>query len=184
MERGQVTVEMIFIFGLFLMIVIGVSVPSVSKSELAARDVQFVSDAKFASERLATIAGAISNPYEKRNIEMYIPGFYSGDLSGSDSAALRGMCIEANGSALNSLAFILRQNSDGETVQEDEYAFSKNLGSGDWTIYINTGSGYQEGPLYEYGGRMYNLTISWGNITSNTVPSYVVNNCDEAGGEL
>ena len=183
MERGQVTVEMIFIFGLFLLLVFAVSVPSVSKSELYARDVQFVSDVKFASERLATIASTISNPYEKKNIEIYIPGFYSGNLSEVDSAALRGTCIDADGSTISSLAFILRKNSDGVMVQDEEYEFSKNLSSGNWKIYVNTGSGYQEGALYEFEGRMYDFTISWENITSNTVPSYIIDSCDDAGVE-
>jgi len=37
---------------------------------------------------------------------------------------------------------------------------------------------YQEGVLIESGGRRYNLTLSWENITSKTVPSYIQSDCD------
>ena len=67
-----------------------------------------------------------------------------------------------------------------QMVQDDAYNFSKNLGAGDWKMYINTGSGYQEGVILEDSGRRYNLTISWENITSNTVPSYVIGSCGAA----
>jgi hypothetical protein len=186
MERGQVTIEMIFIFGLFILLVFSISVPSVLKGERYAKDVQYASDAKFASERLVTIASSISNPYEKRNVEIYIPGHYSGNLSDPTSPALlRAMCIDAEGSSINTFFAIVRQNSDGMMIQDEDYEFSKNLSAGDWKIYVNTGSGYQEGAIYEYsGGRRYSLTISQGNITSHTIPTYIISDCDDAGNEF
>jgi hypothetical protein len=179
MERGQVTVEMIFIFGLFMMILIGVSVPSVLKSERYARDVQFVSDAKFASERLATFAGSISNPYEHRNVEIYVPG-YTSTSNSTDNKPLMwmGTCISASGSVLNTTLGMVRRKSDGTVTLQETHSFSRDLGAGNWTIYVNTGSGYPEGVLIESSGRRYNLTIQWENITSNTVSGYpALKNC-------
>jgi hypothetical protein len=178
MERGQVTIEMIFIFGMFMLLIFAVSVPSVLKSERYARDVQFISDAKFATERLATFASSISNPYEKKNIEIYIPG-YTSESNSSDNRPLMwmGACTFASGSVLNTTVALVRRASDGTVTLQDTYSFSRDLGTGSWKIYVNTGSGYQEGVLIESSGRRYNLTISWENITSNTVPSYTLADC-------
>lgn len=180
MERGQVTVEMIFIFGLFMMILIGVSVPSVLKSERYARDVQFVSDAKFASDRLATFAGGISNQYEKKTVEIYMPGYTSsGNSSDNKPLMWMGMCTSASGSVLNTTLGMVRRTGDGTVVLQETHSFSSDLGGGNWSIYVNNGSGYQEGALIESSGRRYNITIEWGSITSNTVPSYTnIANCD------
>ena len=185
MERGQVTIEIILIFGMFLLLIFAVSIPTVLQSGRDADDVQYVSDVKFATERLATFAASVSHPDEKKNVEIYMPGSYVGNFSDpSTPATLRAMCIDADGRSLDAIAAIIRQGSEGFIVQEDDYEFSKNLGAGDWKIYVNTGSGYQEGALYEYGGKRYNLIISWENITSNTVPSYVISSCDDAGNEF
>lgn len=179
MERGQVTIEMIFIFGLFMLLLIGISVPSVLKGERYARDVQFVSDAKFSSERLASIASTMSNPYERKNIEIYIPGYTSSSNSSDDKTlAWMGSCISASGSVLNTTVGMVRRAGDGTVTLQEMYSFTRDLGTGNWSIYVNTGSGYQEGVLIESGGRRYNLTISWENITSNTVPSYTLANCN------
>jgi hypothetical protein len=181
MERGQVTIEMIFIFGLFMLLIFAISVPSVFQGERYVRDVQFISDAKFATERLATFASSISNPYEKKNVEIYIPGYISGNLSGTEAAMLMGTCIETSGSFLKTTVAIIRRDSNGTVIQSECYDFSKNLGAGTWKMYVNTGSGYQEGPIIETGGNRYSLAISWENITSNTVPDYVgLNDCDAA----
>ena len=179
MERGQVTVEMIFIFGLFMMILIGVSVPSVLKGERYARDVQFVSDAKFASERLATIASTMSNPYEKRNIEIYMPG-YTSTSNSTDNKPLMwmGMCTSFSGSVLNTTLGMVRRKNDGTVTLQETQSFTRDLGAGNWKTYVNTGSGYEERVLIESIGRRYNLTISWENITSNTVPSSIISNCN------
>jgi hypothetical protein len=179
MERGQVTIEMIFIFGLFMLLIFSVSVPSVFKVERDAWDVQLVSDAKFATDRLATLAGSISHPDEKKNAEIYIPG-YTTDFGSAPPLTLMVTCIEAEGSSLNTSLAIMRWDSECKVVTESDADFSKNLGSGDWKIYVNTGSGYQEGALLEINGAEYDLTISWENITSHTVPSYVANDCDDA----
>ena len=178
MERGQVTVEMILIFGLFMMLLIGISVPSVLKSERYARDVQFVSDAKFASERLATIAGAISNPYEKKNVEIYVPG-YTSAVNSTDNKPLMwmGSCTSASGSVLNTTIGMVRRESDGTVTLQETHSFTRDIGGGNWKIYVNTGSGYQERALIESSGKRYNFTISWENITSNTVPSYMPVDC-------
>jgi hypothetical protein len=73
---------------------------------------------------------------------------------------------------------MVRRKNDGTVTQQETYSFTRDLGAGNWKIYVNTGSGYQEGALIESGGRRYNLTISWENITSNTVPSSIIANCD------
>lgn len=180
MEKGQVTIEMIFIFGLFMLLIFAVSVPSVFKGERYARDIQFISDAKFATERLATFASSISNPYEKKNVEIYIPG-YTTTGNASDNKPLMWMstCTSASGSVLNTTVAMVRRDSDGTVTLQDTHSFSRDLGAGNWKIYVNTGSGYQERVLIESTGRRYNLTISWENITSNTVPSYTtLSDCD------
>ncbi|MBU2559535.1 hypothetical protein KKA03_01415 [archaeon] len=179
MERGQVTVEMILIFGLFMMILIGVSVPSVLKSERYARDVQFASDARFASERLVTYAGSISNPHEKKTVEIYMPG-YTSSANSTDNKPLMwmGMCTSISGSVLNTTLGMVRRTSDGTVTLQETHNFVRDLGSGNWSIYVNTTSGFQKGVLIESIGKRYNITIQWENITSNTVPSYTQANCD------
>lgn len=179
MERGQVTIEMIFIFGAFILLIFAVSVQTMIGGERYSRDVQFVSDAKFASERLGTIAGTISNPSERKNVRIYMPGYTSATNS-SDNKTLMwmGMCTHANGSVLNTTVGMVRRTTEGVVTLQETYSFSRNLGAGNWTIYVNTGSGYQEGVLIESSGRRYNFTISWENITSNTVPSYTRTNCN------
>lgn len=179
MERGQVTVEMIFIFGLFMMLIIGVSVQSVLKGERYARDVQFTSDAKFATERLATFAGSISNQYERKNVKIYMPG-YTTVANSTDNKPLMwmAMCTSASGSVLNTTIGMVRRKTDGTVTTQEAYSFTRDLGDGNWTIYVNTGSTYQEGVIIESTGDWYNITIEWENITSNTVPSYTRTDCD------
>lgn len=179
MEKGQVTIEMIFIFGMFIMIIFAVSLPSVMQASRDAKDVQFISDAKFATDRLATYAGDILNPYEKKNVEVYIPGQIT-DANSAPPFLFRGVCIETDGRYLNTTTVILRFDSECNEVQDEGYDFSKDLGAGDWKIYIQNDSIYQEGTLIETSGRRYNLTISWENITSYTVPSYIAASCDDA----
>jgi hypothetical protein len=179
MERGQVTIEMIFIFGLFMLLIFAVSVPSVFKGERHAGDVQFVSDAKFATERLATVASGITNPYEKKNVEIYIPGYLT-DINSTPPAIFKGVCIETDGRYLNTSTVIMRWDDECRTTQDEGYNFSKDLGAGNWKIYVKNGGVYQEGALIVISEERYNFDISWENITSNTVPSYVVGSCDEA----
>ena len=178
MERGQVTIEMIFIIGVFMLLLFSVSIPSVMKSERYAREVQFTSDVKFANERLATAASVISNPYEKRSIEIYMPGYVS-VVNSSDNKPLMwmGMCTEASGSVLTTTVAMVRRQTDGTVILQETHSFTRDLGAGSWKIYINTGSGYQEGALVESTGRRYDFTLSWENITSNTVSSYTLTNC-------
>jgi hypothetical protein len=178
MERGQVTIEMIFIMGVFMLLLFSVSIPSVLEGGRYSKEVQFTSDAKFANERLATALGMLSNPYEKRSIEIYMPG-HDSPFNSSDNKPVvwMGMCTEASGSVLNTTVAMVRRQADGTVIMQETYSFTRDLGAGNWKIYINTSSGYQEGVLVESAGRMYNFTLSWENITSNTVPSYVLANC-------
>lgn len=179
MEKGQVTIEMILIFGVFVMLIFAISVPTVFRGERYARDIQFMSDAKFATEQLATFASSVSNPHEKRNVEIYMPGYTSaGNASDNNPLIWMAMCTTTSGSVLNTTVAIVRRNSEGTVTMQEVYSFSKNLGAGNWKTYINTGSGYQEGVIIEDSGRRYNITISWENITSNTVPSDTPGNCE------
>lgn len=179
MEKGQVTIEMILIFGVFILLIFAVSVPTVSRGEKFARDIQFISDAKFATEQLATLASSVSNPYEKRNVGIYMPGYTSaGNASNNLPLIWMAMCTATSGSVLNTTVAIVRRDSDGTVTMQETYSFSKNLGRGNWKTYVNTGSGYPEGLIIEDRGRTYNITLSWENITSNTVPRYLTpNNC-------
>ncbi len=181
MEKGQVTIEMILIFGVFILIVFAVSVPTVFQGQRSAGDIQFTSDAKFATERLATFASSISNQYEKRTIELYIPGSTSaGNASDNKPLIWMATCTITSGSVLNTTVAIVRRSTDGTVTMQETYSFSKNLGGGNWKTYVNTGSGYQEGAIAEDRGRTYDITITWENITSNTVPGCVLSNCSAA----
>lgn len=178
MERGQITIEMILVFGMFVMLVFAVSVPTVFRGEKSARDIQFISDAKFATEQLATFAMSISNPHERRNVGIYMPGYTSAGNASNNLPIIRMvMCITTSGSVLNTTVAIVRRNSDGTVDMQETHGFSENLGGGNWKTYVNTGSGYQEGVIIEDGGRTYNITLSWENITSNTVPVSTPGNC-------
>lgn len=179
MERGQVTIEMMLIFGMFILLVVAVSLPTVFEGARHAGDVQFVSDTKFGTERLAAIASSITNPYERKNVEIYIPGYLT-DANSAPPLVFKGTCIETDGRYLNTSTIIMRWDDECRDTGEEDYMFSKNLGVGNWKIYVKNGSIYQEGALIETTGRWYNLTISWENITSDTVPSYIVGSCADA----
>lgn len=179
MDRGQITIEMILIFGLFILLIFTVSFPTALLGDKNSREVQIASDAKFASDRLATFAASISNPSEKRNVEIYIPGFTSAGNASNDKPIIwSAVCITSDGSFLNTSIAIIMRTKDGTITKQETYSFSKNLGRGNWKTYVNTGSGYSEGVIVEDRGSRYNISISWENITSNTVPKYLsLNNC-------
>lgn len=180
MEKGQVTIEALLILGLFVLLVFAVSVPTVYRTQGDARDIKFVSDAKFATERLATFASSISNTYEKKNVKIYVPGYTSSGNASDDKPLIwMATCTATSGRVLNTTVAILRRDSDGTVTMQETYNFSRSLGTGNWKTYVNTGSGYQEGVIVEDSGRRYDITISWENITSNTVPSSTaISSCD------
>lgn len=181
MAKGQVTIEMLMVFGAFILIIFAILVPTVFRAESYARDVQFTSDAKFASEKIATFASSVSNPYEKRSITLHLPGYTSsGNASNNKPRIQMGMCTTTSGSILNTTIALVRRNSTGALTMQETYSFTRNLGGGNWKTYINTGSGYVEKPIVEGHGKEYNITISWENITSTTVPSSTFNSCNDA----
>jgi hypothetical protein len=180
-QKGQVTIEALFIFGVFILLIVSISVPNIFKSINAARDVQVVGDARYAVEQLATAAGGITNPSEKRTLDLYLPGYISAG-NAVDGYPLIWMrtCIETDGDVLNTTVFISRRSEAGEIEQEEEYSFTKELPGSGWRIYVPGASGVEQKPVYEEGGKRYHFIVTWENITSVTSPSRIWNNCTEA----
>lgn len=172
MEKGQVTIEAILVLGMFVLLLFAVSVPTVFRAKGDAMDIQFASDAKFASERIATYASSVITSDERKKVEIYLPGYTSsGNASDNKPLLWMATCTATSGNLLNTTIAIVRRDSDSTVTMQETYNFSRRLGTGNWKTYVNTGSGYQEGVIVEEIGRKYNITFSWENITSNTVPS-------------
>lgn len=155
-NRGQITVEAILIFGLLILLFIGVSVPLAFKAKNMANDAGAVSDARYAMEQLVATANSISTPGEKRTISIYLPGFTSnGREPGGNALTSIESSWSTNGTHLLVGIAIKRYKDDGTLKQNESYSLVKKL----------YGPGWYMTPLTESTGRRYDFTIYWRNIT-------------------
>jgi hypothetical protein len=166
-EDGQVTIEALLIFGAFILILTTVSIPNVFKAQNAARDVQFVADARYATEQLASAANSITSIYDKKNIVVYVPGYASvgNDTGGNPIIHMGTRICSPNGSNLVTTVLIVRRDSAGTITKQENYTFSVPLVGTNWTVITPSGSG---DTIFEDQGRWRNFTVSWKSINTTT----------------
>ncbi len=145
-SRGQITIEALLIFGAMIVIFL-ILVSYTFNANYAARDVQYVSDARYATEQIVSNANMIATPGDLRTIEVYIPGFTSRDASFTMTTN-----ISTDGDNITTIASITR-NARTET-----YTIIKDLPGDGWTISPAS-------PLLESNGSWYNISITWKTIT-------------------
>jgi uncharacterized protein (UPF0333 family) len=155
-NHGQITIEAILIFGLFILIFIGVSVPLAFKARDMASDTGIVADARYASEEIVSTANSISVPEEKRTVQVYIPGFTSAGVSqnGKPLANIT-TSVSTNGTHLLVVVSITRYREDGSLKQRENHNITKKL----------YGTGWSMSSISENRGRWYSFVIYWRNIT-------------------
>ncbi len=155
-SRGQITIEAILIFGLFILIFIGVSVPLAFKARDMASDTGIVADARYAAEEIASTANSIAVPGEKRTIRVYVPGFTSkGVAQNGQPMAKTVTSISTNGTHLLVGISINRYRQDGTVKLAENHNLTRKLYGQGWTM----------ASISESNGRWYSFTIYWRNIT-------------------
>jgi hypothetical protein len=174
-QGGQITIEALLIFGAFLLILTSITIPSVFKVQKDAKDVQFVADARYATEQLAALANSINSPYGKAEARIYIPGYTSvgNDTGGRPLIHVGTRICSPDGSNLVTTVLIVRRS--GGSTTSNYYNFTVPLNGGSWTV---EGPGGE--PILEDIGRWRNFTISWKNITSTTSNSLTGITCTQA----
>jgi Flp pilus assembly protein TadG len=156
MNRAQITIEAILIFGLLILLFIGVSVPLAFKAKNMAADAGAVADARYAAEQIAAAANSISTPGEKRTINVYIPGSTSvGRAANGEPLTNITTTWSTNGTHLLVGIAIKRYHEDGTLKQDESYNIIKRL----------YGQGWSMPALTESSGRRYNFVLYWRNIT-------------------
>ncbi len=105
-NKGQATIEALLIFG--VMIIIFVTLVSYTfKADYAAKDVQFVSDARYVTEQIVSSANMVATPGELRTVEVYIPGFTS-----RDGSVIMTTNISTDGDNVTTIASITRNATE------------------------------------------------------------------------
>lgn len=149
LRNGQITLEAIFIFGIFMLIFIGVSVPLAFKVKSAADDVSVVSDAGYAVVQIVAASQGVTVPGAKRTVNVYVPGYSSRARTLTTTLSTDGYNITATVSGM----------SDGNKL------ITRSLYGSGWRIY--NGSTGAEAPLNESAGRRYNFEITWSGSIKN-----------------
>lgn len=142
-DKGQITLEAIFIFGMFILIFIGISLPLAFKAKDAANDVAVVSDAGYAAEQITSASKGVVMPGARRSMSVYIPGYSSRARTIATTLSTDGESLVATVSGL----------SDGNKT------ITRSLHGSGWKIY--NGSTGTEGSLTESAGRRYKFDITW-----------------------
>jgi uncharacterized protein (UPF0333 family) len=182
-ERAQITIEALFIMGVFILLIVSVSTPNILKAVDATRDIRVISDAEYATDSIATVANSITNTYAKKIIKVYIPGYSSAGTvttpSGAHPLIWISTCISTDGDILNTTIRTIRFDTNGNITKNEAYSFTRDLPGDGWGIYFAGTTGSK--PIYEDQGRIYTLIVSWKNITSQTQPTQTLDNCTLAG---
>jgi len=163
-ERGQITIEAILIFGMFILILVGISYPLAFRVRADADDISLLSDARFAIEQIGAATDTITTPGSKRTIQVYIPGFKSPGNTSTNvpitHIATR-ICIDGNN--MNSTVLLIRRQSDGTVSRLETHTFTRSLYSSNWGI---TSSNIAS--IVEDRGRWHDITLTWQTINSTT----------------
>ncbi len=156
-EKGQITLEAILILGFFILMFIAVSIPMTFNSRYAALDTAILTDAKFATEQIASAANTVIVNGSKKTIDVYIPGYKAGSLHS-------GTRICTDGGYINTTVLIVRYDGSGAVKLAESYNFSKKLYGSGWSMSTTDGLGR----ILEDEGRRYTLKIEYKSVTSNT----------------
>lgn len=159
-ERGQMTIEFIILIGLFVLILVGTSVPLAFRTTDNAVDVSLVADARYVTEELGMAADGIS-PGGRKNLTVYIPGYRSQGSVGGKQLINVTTVLGTDGDNLTMRVNITRYRSDGTLDRRDSYNFSRGLPGKGWTIY----NGGTLGNVTEGSGRSYRVLVSWRNMS-------------------
>lgn len=143
-ERGQITIEAILLFGIFVTILFSISLPMAMKVKKEALEVSTVADARYTSEQIVTAANSIAYPGGRRTLEVYVPG---------DSEKNINTTISTDGSNLITTVLL---PGDGPKV------INLSLYGKEWVIYD---SGGNPSNITENQGARYKFIICWKNIT-------------------
>lgn len=155
-NRGQITIEAILIFGLFILIFIGVSVPLAFKARDMASDTAIIADARYATEEIVSTANSVAVPGEKRSIRVYIPGFTSQGVAQNGQPISKTITsLSTNGTHMLVGISITRYRQDGTLKLAETRNITRKLYGQGWTMP----------PISENNGRWYSFTIYWRNIT-------------------
>jgi Flp pilus assembly protein TadG len=155
-RKGQITIEAILVFGILIILFLGISVPLAFKAKRMATDTAAVADARFALEQLAGAAKSISTPGEKRTLEVYLPGYTSVGKT-EDGVPLERITSSwrVNGTHLKVSIQIERRSPDGELRQNETFSMEGYLGGDGWVME----------PIDEAYGNRYVFEIYWKNLT-------------------
>ncbi len=177
-ERGQITIEAIIIFGMLILILVAISWPMAWRARNAANDVTMVSDARYATEQIASAANSIVVPGGKRTIEVYVPGYLSpGNTTGGVPLThIATRICSPDGSNLVTTVIIMRRASDGAIKREEEHNFTTKLYGSNWSFSVGG-----EDAIVEDRGKRYTLELYWKNITSTTSNSLSNVTCNQTG---
>ncbi len=160
-ERGQITIEAILIFGMFIIVLVGISYPLAFRVKATADDVAIISDARYATEQIGTSADSVVTPDSKRTIKVYVPGFKStGNTTTNRPLIHIATRICTNGTDLITTILIARREPDGGYRRLETHNLSRKLMGANWTLGTNV--------IVEDIGKWYDIVVKWKNITSNT----------------
>ncbi len=142
-RKGQITIEAILLFGIFIIILVSISFPMAMKARKHSIEVSVVSDARYASEQIVTAANSIAYPGGRRTIEVYVPASREKNITTS---------ISTDGSNLITTVSIL-----GDTPK----IINLSLYGDNWAMYNSSGSSSN---ITETSGARYRFVITWKNI--------------------
>ncbi|MFQ5816084.1 MAG: hypothetical protein ACE5G7_06255 [Candidatus Hydrothermarchaeaceae archaeon] len=182
-ERGQITIEAVLIFGLFIVVLVGISWPMAFRVKAAADDVEILTAARYATEQIASAADTIVTSGGKRTIDVYVPGFRSvGNTTGSPSVPLIHIITRIcspDGKNLNTTVLIVRRESDGTIKRDETHTFNRSLYGTNWGFSVSG-----DDAIVEDIGKRYTITLYWKNITSSTSNTLSGINCNASRTEL
>lgn len=179
-ERGQITIEAILIFGMFILVLVGISFPLALKAREAADDMAMLSDARYALEQIGTASDSVITPDGKRTIRVYVPGFKSeGNTTTNLPRVHIATRICTNGTDLKATVIVVRRDESGDYKRLETHEFTRGLYSSNWSL---TFSGVNA--IVEDRGNWYDITVRWRNITSTTSNSITGINCATNMGDV
>lgn len=153
------TIEFIVLLGLFVLVLVGTSVPLAFRTTDDAVDVSLLADARYVTEKLGTAADGIG-PGERRNLSVYIPGYRSQASVGGKPLINVTTTLGTDGDSLTTRVDITRYRSNGTLYRSEAYNFTRGLPGKGWKVY----NGSTLGNVTEGYGRSYRVLVGWKNI--------------------
>lgn len=159
-SKAQITIEAIILVGIFILILMGITMPMALKAQRTATEVSFASDAKYATEQILAAANSLSAPGAKRTIVVYVPGATSARNTTTNNKPFVNFTtyIATDGSSLITTVSMVRNNDDGSVFMSESYTYRSALYGSGWKMYNSAGTAAN---LSETVGRRYRFTITW-----------------------